>query len=101
MSLAVAQQMVQAMNNALTNMHVSATMNPMQSARQRLYYAMIEGKQAGPFSEQELSRLIAEKKVVKETYIWRPGLATWRLTKNLPDILRLVALTPAPFQQNL
>lgn len=101
MSLAVAQQMVQAMNNALTIMHVPGTMYPMRLAPQQFYYAIVEGKQARPFSEQELSLLIADKKVVKETYIWRPESATWERTKNLPDILRLVTLAPLPFQQNL
>jgi hypothetical protein len=44
MSLAVAQQMVQIMNNAMTNMHVPSAMNPMQSGPQQFYYEMIEGK---------------------------------------------------------
>jgi len=100
MSLAVAQQMVQTMNNAMNNMHVPGTLNPMQSAPQQFYYAMIEDKQAGPFTEQELSRLIAEKKVVKETYIWKPGLIKWVIAEKLPDVLKLVALSPPPFHQN-
>jgi len=100
MSLAVAQQMVQTMNNAMTHMHVPGSMNPMQTAAPQFYYAMIEGKQAGPFSEQELSRLITEKKVVKETYIWKPGLVKWEIAEKLPEVLKLVALSPPPFQQN-
>jgi len=99
-SLAVAQQMVQSMNNAMTNMHVPGTMNQMQSAPQQFYYAMIEGKQTGPFSEQELSRLITDKKVVKETYIWKPDLVKWEIAEKLPEVLKLVALSPPPFQQN-
>ena len=100
MSLAVSQQMVQTMNHAMTNMHIPGAMNTMQAAHEQFYYAMIEGKQAGPFSEQELSRLIAEKKVVKETYIWKPGLPKWELAESLPEVLKLVALTPPPFQTN-
>jgi hypothetical protein len=61
---------------------------------------MIEGNQAGPFSEQELSRLISEKKVVKETYIWKPGLVKWEIAEKLPEVLKLVALSPPPFQNN-
>jgi hypothetical protein len=86
------------MNSAMTNMHVPGSMNPMQTAAPQFYYAMIEGNQAGPFSEQELSRLIAEKKVVKETYIWKPGLPKWEIAEKLPEILKLVALAPPPFQ---
>jgi hypothetical protein len=100
MSLAVAQQMVQTINNAMTNMHVPGAMNPIQSSPQQFYYAMIEGNQAGPFSEQELSRLISEKKVVKETYIWKPGLVKWEIAEKLPEVLKLVALSPPPFQNN-
>lgn len=99
MGMAVAQQMVQTMNNAITNMHVPGTMTPMQSAPQQFYYAMIEGRQAGPFSEQELSRLIQEKKISKETYIWKPGLPKWERVENLSEVLKLVALAPPPFHK--
>jgi hypothetical protein len=100
MSIAVAQQMVQTMNHAITNMHVPGAMNPMQQASPQFYYAMIDGNQAGPFSEQELSRLISEKKIAKETYIWKPGLPNWEIAEKLPEVLKLVALAPPPFQQN-
>jgi hypothetical protein len=61
---------------------------------------MIEDNQAGPFSEHELSRLITEKKIVKETYIWKPGLPSWEIAEKLPEILKLVALVPPPFHQH-
>lgn len=99
MGIAVAQQMVKTMNNAIADIHVPGSMNPMQSAPHQFYYAVIDGKQAGPFSEQELSRLIEEKKVFKETYIWKPGLTNWQVAENVPEILKLVALSPPPFQQ--
>jgi hypothetical protein len=98
LGVAVAQQMVTTMNNAIANMHVPGAMNTMQSPSQQFYYAMIEGFQAGPFSEQELSRLIEQKKIVKETYIWRPGLSSWEIAEKLPEILKLVALAPPPFK---
>ena len=100
MGMAVAQQMVNTMNRAMTNMHIPGSMNQMHTANPQFYYAMIEDNQAGPFSEQELSRLITEKKIVKETYIWKPGLPSWEIAEKLPDILKLVALAPPPFQQH-
>jgi hypothetical protein len=100
MGMAVAQQMVNTMNSAMTNMHVPGSMNPMQTVSTQFYYAIIEGNQTGPFSEQELSRLINEKKIVKETYIWKPGLPKWEIAEKLPEILKLVALAPPAFQQN-
>jgi len=98
MGIAIAQQMVKTMNHAMTNMHVPGSMNPMQPPQQQFYYAMIEGNQAGPFSEQELSRLITEKRVVKETYIWKPGLPQWEIAEKLPEVLKLVALSPPLFK---
>jgi hypothetical protein len=100
MGIAVAQQMVSTMNTAMTNMHASSSMNPMDKAAAQFYFAIIEGKQVGPFSEQELSHLIAEKKVIKETYMWKPGLPKWEIAEKIPEILKLVALAPPPFQQN-
>ena len=49
MGMAVAQQMVNTMNSAMTNMHVPGSMNPMQTAAPQFYYAMIDSNQAGPF----------------------------------------------------
>ncbi len=69
------------MNSAMINMHVQGSMNPMQTAVPQFYSAMIEANQAGPFSVQKLSRLIAEKKNVKETYIWKPGLPNWEIAR--------------------
>jgi hypothetical protein len=63
---------------------------------QPVYYAVLEGKQAGPFSETELVRLINDRKLSKETYVWRPGLREWQTAENVPEILRLVALAPPP-----
>ena len=99
MGMAVAQQMVKTMNETITNMYVPGSMNPMEKPQQKFFYAMIEGNQAGPFSEQELARLIAEKKVVKETYLWMPGLPNWKMAEQIPEVLKLVALTPPPFNQ--
>ena len=101
MGIAVAQQMVKTMNSAMQNMYVPGTMNPMQMAPQAFYYAVLDGKQTGPFSEQELSHLITEKKIVKETYIWKPGMPNWELAEKLPEILKLVALAPPPLPQNI
>ena len=101
LGIAVAQQMVNTMNSAMNNMIVPGSSNPMQPPVQQFYYAIIEGNQVGPFSESELARLITEKKVFKETYIWKPGLSKWEIAEKMPEILKLVALAPPPFQEDL
>lgn len=98
MGMAVAQQMVKSMNESMTSMHVPGAMNKMEK-EQSFFYVMIEGKQAGPFSEQEMARLISEGKVVKETYVWMPKLVSWKMAEQVPEVLKLVALTPPPFKK--
>lgn len=98
LGIAAAQQMVNTMNSAMHNMYIPGSMNPIQNPSPQFYYAIIDGNQAGPFSEQELSRLINEKKITKETYIWKPGLPKWEIAEKIPEVLKLVALAPPPFQ---
>jgi hypothetical protein len=99
LGMGIAQQMVQTMNQTMANMSIPGAGNPMPPPVQagRVYYAVLDGKQAGPFSETEVARLIGDKKLSKETYVWYPGLREWKTAENVPEILRLVALSPPEF----
>lgn len=96
MSMAVANQMASSMNQSLKQMQVSGAGKAMPQKSEDIYFAVIDGQQSGPYSLMELSRLIAEKKIVKETYIWKPGMPQWELAENVSEVLRLVAITPPP-----
>ncbi|MDR2177775.1 MAG: GYF domain-containing protein [Treponema sp.] len=91
LGMAAAQQMVQSMNQAMQNMRVPGAGNPMPRPAEaaRVYYAVLDGRQAGPFSETELAHFINDKKLSGETYIWHPGLSGWKTAENIPEILRL------------
>lgn len=97
MGMGIANQMAQSMNQVLSQMQLPGAGRAMPNQNpESVYYAVLDGKSAGPFSLTELARLISEKKVVKETYIWKPGMAKWDLAENISEVLRLVALTPPP-----
>ena len=100
LTLGVATQMANSMNESLRAMQVPGARNPMQpnalAEDQPLFYAVLDGKSVGPLATSELSRLIAEKRVTKETYVWKPGMPDWQLAENVPEVLKLVALTPPP-----
>ena len=96
MGMAVAQQMVKSMNETLQQMHVPGTFTMPRSQPTTLFYAVVGGKQMGPLSEHEVAGLIQEKKIVNETYMWKPGMLAWELAERLPEIVRLAALTPPP-----
>jgi hypothetical protein len=101
MGVAIAQQMVKTMNESMTTMHIPGAMNPLQVPAPRFYYVVINGLQAGPFTDQDLAQLIAEQKIDKSTYIWKPGMSNWEIAERLPEILKIVALTPPPLPKNL
>lgn len=100
LTLGVATQMANSMNAGLQAMQIPGARNPMQpnalAEDQPLFYAVLDDKPVGPLATSELSRLIAEGRVTKETYVWKPGMPNWQLAENVPDALRLVALTPPP-----
>ena len=96
MSAAVAGQMVSSMNQALNQMQMPGVGKAMPVSPDNIYFAVIDGSQSGPYSLIELSRLIAEKKIIKKTWIWKPGMSQWELAENVGEVLRLVAITPPP-----
>ena len=97
LGMAVAQQMVQSMNHALQNTYIAGSMNPMPPQRNAsTFYVAIDGKQAGPFSETDLTQLIADGKLDKTSLVWMPGMTTWEAAENVAEVLRIVALSPPP-----
>lgn len=98
LGVAVAQQMTQSMNSMLRNTPMPTVMN--QAGLLSLaghYFVVIDGGQAGPFSAEDIARLIIDGKVTKGTYVWKPGMAQWNTAENVPEVLKIVALTPPPF----
>lgn len=96
MSAAVARQMALSMNQTLNQMQMPGAGKAMSVSPDNIYFAVIDGSQSGPYSLTELSRLIAEKEIVKETYVWKPGMPQWELAENVRELLCLVAITPPP-----
>lgn len=96
LSVAVATQMANSMNVGLRSMQIPGARNPTQQGEQPLFYVALDGDSVGPLAASELSHLIAGGRVTKETYVWRPGMTDWQPAENVPEVLKLVALTPPP-----
>ena len=101
MGVSIAQQMVKTMNYAIDNMHIpnvgAANNLQMQPSG---YYVAIDSQTAGPFTDGELMQLIRQKKITKQTYLWKPGMSGWLTAEHIPEVLRLVALCPPPLPDN-
>jgi hypothetical protein len=98
MGMSIAQQMVKSMNESMQKMHVPGAMNSL-GANNNHFFVVIKDQQIGPLTESEMTHLITEKKISKETYVWMPGMSNWDLIVNVPEALKLVALSPPPFNR--
>lgn len=90
----IATQMISNMNQSINTMTTPGADNSLHPSESQFYFAAIEGKAKGPYSFSELGRLINEGTIVKETYLWKPGMPKWDLAENMPEVLRLAAMEP-------
>jgi hypothetical protein len=66
LSAAMAQQMVRSMNDSMQSMHTvgsAANLKGAQLSEQLQFYAILEGRRAGPFSENDLTNLILSRQL--------------------------------------
>ncbi len=99
MSAAIAQQMVNSMNQTMKGMYVPGSIQSMPQGTavpQAIYYVALDGRQTGPLNDAELTRLIMDRKINKDTLAWMPGMAAWKPVEQIPAILKIIALTPPP-----
>lgn len=101
MGMAMAQQMVQTMNQSMSQMYVPGSIQSMPQPHQQPIYVAIDGQSVGPLTESEFSHLITNKKVTKDSLAWIPGMSGWQPIEQIPAILKVVALAPPPVPTNL
>ena len=78
MSMAIANQMASSMNRFLNQMQVPGAGQAIPVQNEIVYYAVLDGKQAGPYSLTEVARLIAEKRLSRKPMYgklaWKSGI---------------------------
>lgn len=94
LGMGLAQQMVGMMNQYMQSMYVPGSIQSMP----QIYYVAIDGQQVGPLNDSELSQLIIQKKINKDTLSWVPGMVGWKPIEQVPAILKVIALTPPPLK---
>lgn len=55
------------------------------------WFAMIAGKQQGPFDIGALKLRIDAKDVSLRTYLWRPGMPDWKRASEIPEVSAVFA----------
>ncbi|MBD5189614.1 MAG: DUF4339 domain-containing protein [Bacteroidales bacterium] len=103
LGLGMAQQMVKVMNQTMTSMYVpgSAATIPLPVKETKPIYVSINNCVAGPFSETEFMTLVTKKEVTPDSLVWQPGMQDWKPVNQVPEILRLIALSPPPLPKTI
>jgi membrane protease subunit (stomatin/prohibitin family) len=57
-------------------------------------FVSLSGQQAGPFDLAQLKQLALERKVDRDSLVWREGMAAWAAAASLPEIAALFAAVP-------
>lgn len=70
------------------------TVETKQELVQELYYALIEGKQLGPYKGTEIALLILGKKVTCDTLVWKTGTKDWVKASEYEDLKNLIDMVP-------
>lgn len=95
MSMAVANQMIQTMNEVLAKSNKPSLQNvTSQYQVPKSYYVVINDITQGPFSENEISGYIITDKINENTFIWHDGMAHWELSKDVSEVAKLFLLKP-------
>ena len=97
MSMAVAQQMMQTMNHAMSNMQTPQFKNVNMPAPKQVY-ALVNDIPQGPFTESELTGHIVAGRVQKTTMVWLQGMPSWMPAEQVMDVNKLFGLVPPPIK---
>jgi len=63
------------------------------------WFYELGGREAGPISEQELERLVAEGDITNQTLVWRQGMPNWKTYGEVSARAGQLDMT-APFEPN-
>lgn len=101
LGMSIATQMMNTMNHTIANTAVPGVgINPGISggcaAKPQVpeagYYVVIDEKQAGPLSEDDLTVLARRGTLKGDTFMWRAGMPGWKLAGDIPEINKILLL---------
>ncbi len=92
---AMGNQMAGMMNQMGQNINQNQQ-NPPPLPTSVSFFVVLNGQQAGPFSMKELTQLVSNSQLTKETHVWKAGMGNWEKAESVPDLSMLFAHVPPP-----
>lgn len=94
LGLTMARQMVQVMNQSMQQMYVPGSIQTMLQPQPHPIYVAVDGQSVGPLFENDVIHMVTDKKLTKDSLAWMPGMLSWKPIEQIPEILKIIALTP-------
>lgn len=92
LSMSIAKQMVNAMNDMMQGMQIPGQTVPQIKTKE--WYVAIEGRSVGPLSEEIVKQKMLEKLITKDSLVWCSGMPTWQSVETTPEILKIYLQIP-------
>lgn len=89
--LSMVQQMPAMMKGVFPS-NEPAMVNNNQKPIAASYYIVVDGKQAGPFSDDEMQKMVKANLVGEETLVWRQGMQAWKKATEVAEINKLLLM---------
>lgn len=92
--LSMIQQMPAMINSVMPQAdQTSSNVTPPPVQQQSQTYMAVDNTQAGPFSDEELVKLIQNNLLTPETLVWKQGMAAWTPASGVADVNKLFILS--------
>lgn len=91
------QNMASMMGGALNGLNTMQPTPPPISTSS--YFLAVDGKATGPFTIQELSKMIGSGKFSTVSFVWKQGMTEWAMAKSIPELLLLFNNNMPPIPQ--
>jgi len=60
------------------------------------FFVAIDGKQAGPYTMEQLSQFVAAGSINQQSQVWKKGMTSWTSANTFPELASLFNNTPPP-----
>lgn len=71
--------------NTSMNKQPKPSKQPPRSSEPKIYYIAVGKTIYGPYTISTMKRFVEERRLIKNSYVWKPGLSTWVRAKQLED----------------
>ena len=89
--MSVLQQMPKMMAGVMPNDAPGSVNNPPVLCPAEVYI-VVDHSQAGPFSQDDLLKLVKNRLLLPETLVWKHGMANWQPASQVPEVNKLFIL---------